>query len=107
MFFDEAAKRNSAGVKVIFISPKGDLLPFAFNLKELYSNNVAEYQALILRVEMAINMQISNLKVFGDSKLIINQLLILYEVKKIELMPYFKYALKLLTQFDTFSIEHI
>ena len=31
----------------------------------------------------------------------------LYEVKKVELLPYCKYASKLLTQFDTFSIEHV
>ena len=56
---------------------------------------------------MAINMKIQNLRIFGDLKLIINQVLMLYEVKKVELLPYCKYASKLLTQFDTFSIKHV
>ena len=51
-------------------------------------------------------MKIPSLKIFGDSKFV-NQRLMLYEVKKIELLPYFKYASKLLTRFDTFSIEHV
>ena len=51
---------------------------------------------------MAINIKTLNLRIFVDSKLIINQVFILYEVKKVELLPYCKYA----TQFDTFSIEH-
>ena len=107
MFFDGAARCNGAGAGVVFVSPEGEVMPFAFNLMELCSNNAAEYQALIFGLEMAINMKIPNLKIFGDSKLIINQVLMLYEVKKVELLPYFKYASKLLTQFDTFSIEHV
>ena len=75
MFFDGAARCNCAGAGVVFVSPEGKVLPFAFNLKELYSNNTVEYQALIFRLEMAINMNFSN---FGVSKLIINQLFMLY-----------------------------
>ena len=102
MFFNRAARCNSAGAGVVFVSPEGKVMPFAFNLKELYSNNAAEYQALIFGLEMTIDMEIPNLRIFGDSKLIINQVLMLYEVKKVELLPYCKYALKLLTQFNTF-----
>ncbi|KAM2634117.1 hypothetical protein EV1_024633 [Malus domestica] len=59
---------------------------------ELCSNNVAEYQALIIGLQMAINMGITALEIFGDSKLIINQLLTEYEVKKDDLIPYFRLA---------------
>ena len=77
MFFDGAARCNGAGAGVVFVSPEGEVMPFAFNLKELCSNNAAEYQALIFGLEMAINMKIPNLRIFGDSKLIINQILML------------------------------
>ena len=74
MFFDRAARHNGAGTGLVFVSPEGEVLPFAFNLKELCSNNVAEYQALIFGLEKAINMKISSLKIFRDSKLIVSQL---------------------------------
>ena len=44
---------------------------------------------------------------FRDSKLIINQLLALYEVKKPELLPYVSHVKKLLEWFDDVSLEHV
>ncbi|WRX25268.1 Reverse transcriptase domain - like 10 [Theobroma cacao] len=69
--------------------------------------NGVEYQALIIGSEMAVDMQITQLKVFGDSKLVINQVLTLYEVKKPELLLYVNYVQKLLKWFDKASIEHV
>jgi len=100
MFFDGAARQDGAGAGVIFITPEGEVLPFSFSLTECCSKNMAEYQALILGLEMAVNIKMSCLKVFGDSRLVIRQLLSLYEVKKPEFNPYHKYALKLITSLD-------
>jgi ribonuclease HI len=107
MFFDGATRQNGAGAGVIFIIPEGEVLPFSFSLTECCSNNMAEYQALILGLEMAVNIKMSRLKVFGDSQLVIRQLLSLYEVKKPEFIPYHKYALKLITSLDCVTLEHV
>ena len=56
---------------------------------------------------MAIEMGISQLETFGDSKLVINQILEQYDVKKEDLIPYCKYAKKLLANFETIILEHI
>ncbi|XP_075640452.1 uncharacterized protein LOC142612220 [Castanea sativa] len=56
---------------------------------------------------MAIEIGISQLEIFGDSKLIINQILEQYDVKKEDLVPYCKYAKKLLANFETITLEHI
>ena len=61
---------------------KKKVLPYAFTLVENCSSNIAEYQALTMELEVAIELKISRLKVFGNSKLIINQLLTFHEVKK-------------------------
>ena len=83
------------------------MLPFVFTLTENCSNNVAEYQALIIGLEMAIDLKITQFKVVGDFKLVINQLLSLYEVKKPELLPYVSYTKKLLEWFDNVNLEHV
>ena len=100
LFFDEAAQKDRVGASVILVTPKEKVLPYAFTLIENCSNNVAECQALMLGLEMAIELKITRLKVFRDSKLIINQLLTLYEVKKLELLPYIDHTKKLLEWFD-------
>ena len=44
---------------------------------------------------------------FRDSKLNINHLFVLYEVKKLELLPYVNHVKKLLEWFDDVSLEHV
>jgi ribonuclease HI len=85
MFFDGATQRDGAGARVVFITPEGDVLPYLFTFIECCSNNVAEYQALILGLNMAMDLKTTRLEVFRDSKLIINQVLSEYEVKKARL----------------------
>uniref|UniRef100_A0A2N9G4P3 Uncharacterized protein n=1 Tax=Fagus sylvatica TaxID=28930 RepID=A0A2N9G4P3_FAGSY len=107
MFFDGAARREESGAGVVFVSPQKHMLPFAFRLNEPCSNNVAEYQALIAGLQMALDMKISYLEVYGDSKLVINQLLTHYEVRNEGLVPYFRLATRLIEEFDGISLEHI
>ncbi|KAM2645192.1 hypothetical protein EV1_018762 [Malus domestica] len=56
---------------------------------------------------MAIDMEITMLEVYGNSKLIINQLLIEYEVRKDDLVPYFWLATQLLQKFEAMTLEHV
>ena len=106
MFFDGAAWQEESGAGVVFVSPQKQVLPFAFVLSEPCLNNVAEYQALIAGLQMALDMKISYLEVYGDSKLVINQLLTHYEVKHEGLIPYFQMATRLIEKFDGVSLEH-
>uniref|UniRef100_A0A2N9FNB6 Uncharacterized protein n=1 Tax=Fagus sylvatica TaxID=28930 RepID=A0A2N9FNB6_FAGSY len=107
MFFDGATRCEESRAGVVFVSPQKHMLPFAFKLNEPCSNNVAEYQALIAGLQMALDMKISYLEVYGDSKLVINQLLTHYEVKNEGLVPYFRLSTRLVEEFDGISLEHI
>ena len=107
MFFDGVARQEGAGASVVFVSPQRQILLYSFSLSELCSNNVAEYQASIIGLQMAIEKGISQLEIFGDSKLIIIQILEQYVVKKEGLIPRCTYAKKLLANFEAFTLEHI
>lgn len=93
--FDGATRTNSneeltSGVGKLFITPEGHMIPHSFSLTESCSNNVAEYQALIMGMEMAHEISIDPLEVCGDSKLIVNQMNGKYEVKKPNFLLYHK-----------------
>ncbi|XP_020412770.1 uncharacterized protein LOC109947252 [Prunus persica] len=107
MFFDGSARKDGAGAGIVFVSPERHVLPYSFSLSELCSNNVAEYQALIMGLYMAVEMKISSLEVYGDSMLVINQLLTHYEVRKDDLIPYHQLAMQLLERFDFVMLEHV
>jgi len=67
MHFYVAARRDGASVGVVFVSPKNHILPYSFVLTSLCSNNVAEYQALNLGLQMAIEMGMKDLNIYSDS----------------------------------------
>jgi len=56
MFFNGAAWRDSVRAGVVLVSPEKHILPYSFVLVNLWSNNVTEYQALILGPQMATGM---------------------------------------------------
>jgi len=93
-------------VGLVFISPQDHVLPRAFALKEPCSNNVAEYNALLIGLQLAHEMGVRYLKDYGDSKLIVNQIKGEYEVRHEDLVPYYHAVIKMANSFDGFYIDH-
>ena len=106
MFFDGSTHYDVKGAGVVFVSPQRHILPYSFVLSE-WCSNITEYQALIIGLQMVIKMKITSLEICGDSKLVINQLLALYEVKSDDLVPYFQYATQLMEKFEQIFLVHI
>jgi len=94
-------------VGVVFISPQNHVLPRAFSLTEPCSNNVTEYNALLIGLQLAYEMGVRYLKAYGDSKLIINQVKGEYEVRRADLVPYYHAVIKMANLFDGFYIGHV
>ncbi|XP_020263326.1 uncharacterized protein LOC109839307 [Asparagus officinalis] len=112
MFFDGASWVGTsgsiiAGVGVVLISPHNHVLPRAFSLTELCTNNVAEYNALLTGLELAKELGIKCLEAYGDSQLIVKQMTGEYEVRNDDLIPLHKVAIKLVESFESFCIEHV
>ena len=71
MFFDGACSRETVGAGVVLISPEQGSTHLSFKLAFQVTNNIAEYEALILDLTAAKDRGIKNIKVFGDADLII------------------------------------
>ena len=56
MYFDESVMAPGLGAGVVLISPDGSRLCYAICLHFLASNNVAEYEALINGLRIAIEL---------------------------------------------------
>ncbi|KAG9444862.1 hypothetical protein H6P81_016202 [Aristolochia fimbriata] len=84
MYFDGAARRNESDAGVLFISPRKDMLPYSFVLTKNCSNNEAEYQAILLGLGMAVEMKMPQLTIYGDSALVIKQLIGEFEKHTVE-----------------------
>jgi len=77
-----------AGIGVVFISPYNYVILLAFSLTELFSNNVSEYNTLLIEIQLVEEIGVKNLKVYGDLKLIVNHVHEEYEVRHEDLVPY-------------------
>ena len=71
MFFDGACSKEAAGAGVVLVFPTQECIHLSFKLTFQVTNNIAEYEALILGLNTAKEMGIKGLKVFGDADLII------------------------------------
>jgi ribonuclease HI len=67
--------KTGAGAGLLFISPLGEHMRYAVRLHFPTSNNMAEYEALLCGLRIAIEMGIKSLDVGGDSQLVIDQVM--------------------------------
>jgi ribonuclease HI len=75
MYFDGSLMKTGAGVGLLFISPLGKHLCYVLRLHFPASNNVAEYEALVNGLRIAIELGVWRLDARGDSQLVIDQVM--------------------------------
>jgi ribonuclease HI len=67
--------KTGAGAGLLFISPLGKHLRYVLRLHFPASNNVAEYEALVNGLRIAIELGVRRLDARGDSQLVIDQVM--------------------------------
>jgi ribonuclease HI len=75
MFFDGSLMKTGAGAGLLFISPLGKHLHYVLRLHFSASNNMAEYEALVNGLRIAIELGGRRLNARGDSQLVIDQVM--------------------------------
>jgi len=74
MFFDGSVNINGAGAGILFVSPNKDKLRYVLRILFSTSNNIAEYEASLHGIRLAVELGVKRLYVHGDSALVINRL---------------------------------
>ena len=74
MVFDGASTAIGNRIGVVIISPQGCHTPFTARLCFDCTNNMAEYEACIMGIRVAIDLKIKFLNVYGDLTLVISQI---------------------------------
>jgi ribonuclease HI len=75
MFLDGLLMKTGAGAGLLFISPLGKHLRYVLRLHFPASNNVAEYEALVNGLGIAIELGVWRLDARCDSQLIVDQVM--------------------------------
>ncbi|XP_074299845.1 uncharacterized protein LOC141631017 [Silene latifolia] len=87
-------------IGVLIISPDGAHTPLSVKLDFSVTNNEVEYEACILGLQAAIALGVRNLRVYGDSSLIINQILGKWKVRSEGFSLYQTYLENMLKYFE-------
>ena len=75
MYLDGSLMKTGVGAGMLFISPLGVHKRYMIQLHFAASNNMAEYEALVNGLQIAIELGVQRLDVRVDSQLIIDQVM--------------------------------
>jgi ribonuclease HI len=106
---DGASRGNPgpAGAGMVLFDSQGRLQANQGRYLGETTNNVAEYQALLLGLEEARRLEVKKLQVLADSELMVKQINGRYRVKAPHLIPLWRAALSALKEFETWTITHV
>ncbi|XP_075111680.1 uncharacterized protein LOC142181908 [Nicotiana tabacum] len=107
MFFDRVVNAKGFGIGAILISPTGRHYLATTRLRFFCTNNTVEYESYIMGMNMAIDQDVEELLIMGDSDLIIRQAKGKLKTRDIKLIPYRKYMEDLSKWFKSVEFRYI
>lgn len=109
LFADGGSRGNPgpAASGAVLLDPRGEFLDEVGLYLGRATNNVAEWTALCIGLERAVERGIRRLAVRLDSELVVKQMRGEYRVKHPDLQPLYRRARALLGEFDHVDIKHV
>ena len=109
LYTDGACRGNPGygGAGAVLLDGNGSTVASVKKFLGLCTNNVAEYRALILGLEEALNRHCKKVNIFLDSELLVRQINGVYKVKDETLKVLMREIRRLLTALDEYTVEHV
>jgi len=107
MYFDRSLMKTGAGAGLLFVSPLGVHMRYVIGIHFAASNNVAEYEALVNGLRIAIELGVRRLDVRGDSQLVIDQVMKASSCHDPKMEAYCKVVHRLEDKFHGLELIHI
>jgi ribonuclease HI len=106
---DGGARGNPgpAAIAAVATDPAGEPVKRRGETIGRATNNVAEYRALLLGIELARELGAREIELVGDSELIVRQVKGEYRVKNADLQPLHREVRAALEGFERWSIRHV
>jgi ribonuclease HI/probable phosphoglycerate mutase len=109
LFTDGACRGNpgQGGAGAVLVGRNGEVVGEAKKFLGHCTNNIAEYRALILGLETALERGTTAISIYLDSELLVRQVQGIYRVKNPDLKPLMVEIRDLLDRFNSWKIEHV
>jgi ribonuclease HI len=107
MYFDGSLMKTGAGAGLLFISPLGKHVRYVLRLHFPASNNVAEYEALVNGLRIAIELGVRRLDAWGNSQLVIDQVMKNSHCRDQKMEAYCDEVRRLEDKFHGLELNHV
>ncbi|XP_070036677.1 uncharacterized protein [Nicotiana tomentosiformis] len=107
MFFDGAANFKGVGIGAVLVSKTGQHYPVSAKLRFPCTNNIAEYEASILVLNLAVDMNIQELLIIGDLDLRVHQVKGEWVTKNTKILPYLYHVQEMMKRFTKIEFRHV
>ena len=107
MYFDGSVMKTGAGAGLLFISPLGEHMRYVIRLHFPASNNMAEYEALLSGLRIAIELGVKRLDARGDSQLVVDQVMKESSCHDPKMEAYCNAVRRLEDKFDGLELNHV
>ena len=111
LHFDGGIRKGTMAYGWILLNPNDETEVIASGNKTCgthsSTSNIAEYRALIAGINGCLKNKVNIVHIYGDSLLIINQVIGVFKTNKHELKKHRDYVLKLLEKFENYTIKWV
>jgi len=107
VYADGSSNKAECGARIILEGLGGFILEQALKFRSKATNNPAEYEAILVGLNLAYNMGAHEVTCKSDSQLVVGQIKREFEVKEPMLQSYYNTISNLITRFKKVMVEHI
>ena len=107
VYVDGASNQKGLGVGLVLMSSEKVVIEKSLRLNFSATNNEAEYEALLEGMAMVQRIGGKSIKLFSDSRLVVNQVKGEFEAKDERMQGYLSQVKCLQLKFDSFDLLHV
>ncbi|XP_075640477.1 uncharacterized protein LOC142612242 [Castanea sativa] len=107
VYFDGTINQKGFGVGLVLVSPEGFLFENSLRLGFSTTNNEAEYEALLVGMDMVQKMGGQAVQMFLDSQLVVGHVERKLEAKDPRMQEYIARVRYLQSKFKSFTLSHV
>ncbi|XP_075633910.1 uncharacterized protein LOC142606445 [Castanea sativa] len=107
VYVDGVANQRGFGVGLVVISPEKITIEKSLRLDFSTTNNKAEYEALLVGMDMVHKMGERTIEVYSDSRLVVGQVKGELETRDLRMQGYLSQVRHLQSEFKSFALQQI
>ncbi|GKU99462.1 hypothetical protein SLEP1_g12312 [Rubroshorea leprosula] len=107
LYVDGASSNKGSGAGALLLGPDGYRSEHALKFNVDATNNMAEYEALLLGLQLATELKVEVIQIYSDSQLVVNQVNSVCEVVDPVMVKYAALVAELKSKFQKFHLSKI